>query len=375
MKIVLVGGHITPAVSFIDFVKANHPEVDLVFIGRLYARYKTKQPSHERELVMQRGITFLPFHAGKLDYSSIREFLRNIWYMLTSLPKAISLLRNEKPNAILAFGGYLAVPICIAGKLLRIRVVTHEQTRSLGFANALLAPFVNAVAVSHPEAVKPTLKHKMKVTGNLLRPQVLAKTAPKPSWWKNQSTDRILYITGGSQGSEIINCLIAQVLPTLTKHWRVVHQCGAASLTRNYLEEATRAAHRLTPAQRKKYHVQEWFSEQELAWIYNHARATIARAGANTVDELRYHAVPSILIPLPFAHNNEQKHNAEAMKQLGGALILEQKDASTETLLSELNSLDKQALIMRHSLYQHRTTGNAAAALFALVSHEQQQKN
>lgn len=367
MKIAMIGGHLTPALSFIDYLRSKHPQDQIVFIGRLYTQERERQPAQERELVLARGVTFIPLRAGKLDWSSPLTLLKNLGYAFASLPTAWRIVRREKPDVVLSFGGYLAVPVALAAKIGRIRLIIHEQTQRLGLANALTSFLADQIALSKPPLPGEVVKGKAVVTGNLLRPGILVADPPLPSWWRSRGPTKILYVTGGSQGSEILNYLLLQLLPILTKQWFVIHQCGPASAQRNYLSEAQQVQMRLTPAQRRRYHVQEWYSEAEQAWIYQQARLAISRAGANTVDELAYHALPSILIPLPFSHRQEQYLNAQVLSEGGGARLLEQKDASAETLLTLIPEVDEAVPRMRQALKRLPKVKGAPARLYQLL--------
>lgn len=368
MTILISGGHLTPALAFIDYIQTKHPEVNIVFVGRKYTREKEKQISREKEEVSARSIKFIELSAAKLSASNPFAIIQIAIRFISSIFHTLTIIKNAKPNVFVSFGGYIAVPIAIASWIHRVPLITHEQTRSVGISNQLIGRLANKVAVSHPESQQYFPKHKVTVTGNLIRKQLLKKSAPKPSWYSTDSTLPLLYITGGSQGSEVINATVSQSLTRILRDWIVIHQCGAASQTRSYLRELERRKSQLNRAQKNRYFIKEWITEQELAWIYKHAKAAISRAGANTTQELTYYKLPAVLIPLPFSHFQEQQKNAEALAQTGGTFIIAQKNLSPDSLLETLEILRTKNQACRRKLAELVAPADADKKLYDLVT-------
>jgi UDP-N-acetylglucosamine--N-acetylmuramyl-(pentapeptide) pyrophosphoryl-undecaprenol N-acetylglucosamine transferase len=368
MKLLISGGHLTPALAFIDYLKQNNHEVEVVFAGRLYTQDKEKQPSREREEVERRNVKFIPFRAAKFASANPADIIFQGALFIHSLVVSLGLLVKHRPQAFLSFGGYMAVPLAITSWLLRIPVITHEQTRSAGVANKFIAHFAQAVAISHLSSKKWFAGTKTRVTGNLIRPILLRETPAQPEWIDNQDSLPILYITGGSQGSEVINTTVSHILRQLTKDWLVIHQVGSPKNNRSYERELSQVAKELTKRSRARYYPKAWITEQELAWIYHNTQAVISRAGANTVEEITYFKLPSILIPLPFSHNDEQLANARSLSDKSLALLLPQKDLSPDSLLQTLDLLLKKQRRIRAKFNRlPDTPTDGAAKLYRLV--------
>ncbi len=349
MKIALSGGHLTPALAFLDYLKESESPHFCVFFGREHAQTKTGQPSHEEEEVTARGVPFISFAAGKISTYSIFDVLLAGIQNCKAFFVALYHLSIEKPDIFLSFGTYMAVPLGYAAWVLGIPVVTHEQTRSIGFATKALSPLARKIFLSFPDSLAHVPKHKSEVTGNLLRSSLTPKIEVAPSWYHNPQELPILYVTGGSQGSEVINTCVGRLVPKLTKEYVVIHQCGSTSKMRSYSAELAQLRATLSKNQQNHYVIQEWLSAEELGWLYAHATLVVSRAGANTVQELATFQVPSILIPLPFAHNQEQLVNAQWLSQAGGAELIEQKDLTAELLF------EKIALIRsKHKSYRRK---------------------
>lgn len=342
MKILVSGGHLTPALAFIDYVRKHDPSYSFVFAGRLYAREKTKQKAKEKEAVEKRNIPFVTFDSGKLGQESLLLLPVSIVKTITAFFTALSIFSKHKPDAYLSFGTYLSVPLALAAWFMRTPIIVHEQTRSVGFANALVSKIARMVAVTYPETKDMVSNKHVYVTGNPIRESILQKSDQKPKWFKTKSKDPILFVVGGSQGSEVINTTISRCIPTLTKKYVVIHQCGTKTKLRNYKKELEFVKNKLSLNSQKKYYIHEWISADDLAWIYTHAHIAISRAGANTVQELSLRHIPTIYIPLPFSHKNEQLLNAKALADTQQAVLIQQKHLSPEVLIDAVQDVAKK---------------------------------
>lgn len=366
-KILITGGHLTPALAFIDHLRAQQSPAEIVFVGRLLARESDEQPSQEKFEVEKRSVTFIPFQAPKLGGQSLWQLPLTVLSVLKTTFQALQLVRSEKPDVVVSFGSYLAVPTALAAWLLNIPVITHEQTRAAGFSNQLISRVARTVAISYPESKAYFPKHKTVVTGNLLRKQ-LSERSVKPDWFTSKATAPILYITGGSQGSEVINTTVCQVLSQILKDWRVIHQCGASSKFHRYRDELLSARSQLQRSYQERYFIKEWLTESELAWVYQNAAMAISRSGANTTQELALHRIPAILIPLAHSHHNEQEENAKLLAKTGGAVVIRQNEFTPEKLLKELKRMSAKYKACSKKLEAVRFRTDAPDKLYKIVS-------
>ncbi len=345
-KTILVsGGHLTPALATIEYFQKNHPEIKLVFVGRKYSQSGQRQVAKEEEICQQLGIPFYAIDAPKFHRTNWWRNLEEIGKVLPSLWRAYDIIIKERVDLFLSFGGYLALPVALAAKMLRKKVVTHEQTITTGLANQVIAQLSDRVAIAFEESRRFFPEPKTILTGNPIRPSILRTYTRRPAWIP-ESRKPILYITGGSQGSQVINNTVGLIVDELTQKFLVVHQCGHSEHQR-YWHELNERVEALPPDQQASYVVREWIDEKEVSWLFQHADLTLSRSGANTVLEITLHAIPAIFIPLPFAHNNEQYKNAQVLSQAGAAEILEQKDLTPESLLTAIRAVSAQRNIMR----------------------------
>jgi UDP-N-acetylglucosamine--N-acetylmuramyl-(pentapeptide) pyrophosphoryl-undecaprenol N-acetylglucosamine transferase len=366
MRILLSGAHLTPALAMIDFIKANHPEHELFFVGRLFSQEKLAQKSIEKEEVEKRQIKFIPFTAPKFVNHS---FLATIGTVLTfpkTIARARKILQDQKIDLFLSFGSYLAVPFALAAKRLGVTVVTHEQTVVMGKANQFISTIADKTAISYLETTKYLKRKDAVLTGNPVRLRLFAKNLHRPTWLPEQAKD-ILLIMGGNQGSFVINDLIKDNLEVLLSRYVVVHQCGRPNKIKDSAKELEKVKKSLPANLKDKYFIKEWIEEEDLFWIYQHAKFAISRSGANSVLELSLAPLPAILIPLPHTYQDEQMANALSMQKINGALVLQQEHLNSVTLLDSVAHLEKNYKEMRQSLAKDQLYQDASAKLYKLL--------
>lgn len=369
MKILLIGGHLTPALAMIDYIQDHQQSDELVFVGREVAQLTTGQKTRERSEVEKRHVPFIAFETGKIHQRQLHSLLQQWGKWVKSLPAAWQILSQQQPDVILSFGGYLAIPLCLLGWAKRIPVVTHEQTAVGGVANRLIGQWAARVALADPQAAKFFDKSKIVVTGNPLRPALRTAPAKRPEWLSESSLP-ILYITGGSQGARQINMLLAETIAVLSKDWQVIHQCGAPMGSENWQEKLEKIRQNLPAVQRKNYIVRQWIDEAELPWLYKHVQLAVGRSGANTVWELQSVGQPAIFIPLPKAHYDEQTKNAQRMAKAGAAEILSSADLTPESLVTAIANFAQNLPKYRHAAkeFQKQLVVDADAQLYQVLT-------
>lgn len=350
MKIVVTGGHLTPALAYIEHCKKNDTNAEIFFLGRAFSQSNQQQKSMEKETVSALGVPFYSTDTPKLISWYPWQVLLFIFGYFISCVKIIRYLLQIKPDCILSFGGYLAVPVAVIGNLARIPIVTHEQTVTAGRANIFIGSLATKIAISFEQSKQYFPAKKVVLTGNPIRSALLNPQKEKPSWLITQSKKPILYITGGNQGSHIINTVTKQIIRQLTRYFIVIHACGRATATTNYKQELQEAARKLPSTHQGRYFVRTWISTEDLGWILHNASLAISRAGANSIQEFTVTQVPSLLVPLPFSYQNEQMLNAKTMAETGGAIVVAQKDFSPELVMLTIKKMFATHKAMKRKL-------------------------
>jgi len=233
---------------------------------------------------------------------------------------------KEKPDIVLSFGGYVAIPIVVAAAIYRIPVVTHEQTRRSGLANRIISLLANKICISFEDVKERFPKDKTVYTGLPVRKEFFM-TSTKDMLAIPYKTYPIIYVTGGSTGSVSVNSLMLPLVARLVKDYIVIHQIGYQSVA-----EGERVKRSLPARVQDRYVVRDNFDVETSAWIMRNASLVVGRAGANTVMELALLRKKAILIPLPWAGADEQKENARWLQKFGLSIIMDQHSTTSEQL-------------------------------------------
>jgi UDP-N-acetylglucosamine--N-acetylmuramyl-(pentapeptide) pyrophosphoryl-undecaprenol N-acetylglucosamine transferase len=266
-----------------------------------------------------------------------RETLFSLLKVPYGFIEAFRICSREKPDAIVSFGGYIALPVVIAAFLLRIPVLTHEQTRVSGLANTIIAKFAQKICVSFPDIHHSFPAKKVVYTGLPIRKGIF--TIPKKSPFQLHVGEYpLLYITGGMTGSVSLNSLVFPLISQFVQKYTVIHQTGKMSLRQ--AEEIKRT---LPGAYRSRYIVEDYFDERAVGWILHSSRLVICRSGANTVAELALLGKQALLIPLPWSGGGEQLENARWLCDMGLGHIITQNAASPIRIMEEIQLILKQS--------------------------------
>lgn len=332
-KVLITGGHFTPALATIQ--KLNKSSVKIEFVTRQFADWHGSE-SLEKKLLKKLKIKTHLIDPPKLHR---KPFIKNIHEIPKIYPaiKSINLLLEQsKPDLILSFGGYVALPVCILANQKNIKIVTHEQTPKLGLANQVISRISKKTAYSWPDHISPRSGSKYVLTGNPVRKQ-FARPQSRPNWIP-KTQNLLITVTGGNQGSLLINQKIHQLTSTLTKKFTLVHQTGSARNNHDLLR-ANKLRARLPLNQQQHYLPKSWLSAKDLAWCFQNSSLVISRAGANTVTELLVTSAHSLLIPLKYSAGKEQQSNAQILKNTGLTTILPQDhiELLESKIMSSLN--------------------------------------
>lgn len=357
------GGHTYPALTAVRTLRARLAGegrgIEVLWVGTA--------DSLEERVATGEGIPFRAVATGKVRRSSnplkmlTLANLRDMGRVPLGVLQARRVVRDFGPDVVLATGGYVAVPLGIAAKLNRRPLVVHEQTVRLGLANRMLARAATTFAVSS-ESTLPLLPARARatavVTGNPVRPEVLSGQGEKAiETLSLRGFERALptvYVTGGAQGSQQINNVVATVLPWLLPQANVIHQCGPANVA------ALRSAAALLPRELAPRYLPLGFVGAELPDVLALADVVISRSGAGTLAELTALGKPSVLIPLASSAGNEQAHNASYLADTGAAIAL--PDPTPDTLLAALTPLLTDPTRRTAMSTAARTHGRPAAA-------------
>ncbi|GIW62987.1 MAG: UDP-N-acetylglucosamine--N-acetylmuramyl-(pentapeptide) pyrophosphoryl-undecaprenol N-acetylglucosamine transferase [Patescibacteria group bacterium] len=337
-KYLITGGHPAPAFAIIDYLKQKDPNSTIILVGRKYNLEGDKGYSLDYKNAVEKKIKFYDLRTGKFIRSLSFDWIKNVFRIIQGFWESYRIIKSEKPDVIISFGGYIALPIALIGFLNRVPIFTHEQTRQAGLSNICIAFFAKKVFVSFYENQKQFpffLRKKIIVTGNPVRSAVF-KIINKP--FKINKNKPVIYVTGGSLGAHSLNKHIFNIIDRLCQNYIVIHQTGSVQKYSDY--ETGLKIQKILNKSDNCYFIKEHFTDNEIGYIYSIADIVVSRSGANTFFEIVRLKKPAVLVPLLWSAGREQILQAEILKSANCAEIFNQNKTS-EKLLELINKVAK----------------------------------
>lgn len=320
-RIILTGGgtagHVTPNIALLPRLKEL--QYDIHYIG--------SYNGIEKELIEQFGIPYHGISSGKLRrYFSVQNFT-DPFRVLKGFGEAQNLIKLLKPDVIFSKGGFVSVPVVMAGKKCKVPVIIHESDMTPGLANKLSIPSAVKVCCNFPETVELLPADKAVLTGSPIRQELLEGDAEKARNFTGFTSEKpVILVIGGSLGAVAVNNAVRSNLPELLKDFQVIHLCGRGKLdpTLNNLNG----------------YVQYEYIKDELKDLFALTDIVISRAGANAICELLALHKPNLLIPLSAnASRGDQILNARSFERQGFSMVLEEEEITSEKFLSCVHTL------------------------------------
>ncbi len=338
-RIILTGGgtagHVTPNIALLPRLKELG--YDIHYVG--------SYTGIEKELIEQFHIPYHGISSGKLRrYFSMQNFT-DPFRVLKGFREANKLIKTLKPDVIFSKGGFVSVPVVIAGKRCHVPTIIHESDMTPGLANKLAIPSATKVCCNFPETLGHLPEEKAVLTGSPIRQELLSGNREAARKLCGFTSDKpVILIIGGSLGSVAVNNAVRAILPQILKDFQVIHLCGKGK-TDSALEHL-------------KGYVQFEYIKQELKDLFALTDIVISRAGANAICELVALRKPNLLIPLSAnASRGDQILNARSFERQGFSIVLEEEELDNQVLLDAIHKLyterDTYITAMKESSHQN----------------------
>ena len=320
-RIILTGGgtagHVTPNIALIP--KLKELGYDIQYIG--------SYEGIEKELIEPFGIPYHGISSGKLRrYFSVQNFT-DPFRVIKGFGEARKLIKDLKPDVIFSKGGFVSVPVVLAGKKCKVPVIIHESDMTPGLANKIAIPSASKVCCNFPETLENLPKGKAVLTGSPIRQELLSGNKIAAMDMCGFTADKpVILVIGGSLGSVIVNNAVREALPELLNHFQIIHLCGKGKTDESL--------------KNTKGYCQFEYIKNELRDIFALADIVISRAGANAICELLALRKPNLLIPLSAkASRGDQILNARSFERQGFSLVIEAEELSKDSLLQAVQNL------------------------------------
>lgn len=312
------GGHIYPALALAQVWKEEQPDLSLFFIGNA--------DRMEADIIPAAHYPFFGMHTSGLE-GSLGHKLKALLQYPGAVLRARRLLKREKPDLVMGFGGYVSAPVLLAASMLKIPVMMHEQNSVVGKANRLVMNKADGIVTCYEKCDEVFDTSKRRLLGNP-RATLASRAEPDPEYFASLGLDpnlKTILIVMGSLGSASVNELMKEALKDLDPSLQVIYVCGKQN--DQNLD--------LFPDQ-PNIHTVPYVDTMKL---YGMLDGMICRAGATTLAELTALGIPSIIIPSPFVANNHQYYNARMLTDQGAAYLIEEKDLNAASLSQAIRTV------------------------------------
>lgn len=265
------------------------------------------------------------------------------------------LVNRLKPAVVVGFGGYPSFPAVYAAQRCKIPTIIHEQNAILGRANSVLAPKADRIALSmsHIHGLDEADVPRATLTGNPIREDIAALYSKPYPVMQADGELRIL-IMGGSLGAHVFSDVVPKAFAKLSPAYRarldIVQQCRPDDL------EAVRYAYQKAEIKA------ELFEFINVPAMLASRHLVIARSGASTVAEVTTSGRPAIFVPYPHHEDQQQKVNADAVADAGGAWVMTQNGFTEEALLARIETFLQNPEILFRAAENARSIGRPDAA-------------
>jgi len=328
------GGHLYPGIAVARELVSRVPDAQVTFVGTA--------AGIEARVVPREGFTLDVIRSAGLKGKSLQSIARGFALLPLSALDAAQVISKRRPSVVIGVGGYSSGPVVLLAALRGIPTLLMEQNAMPGLTNRMLAPVVNAAAVTYQESVR-FFGGKSFVSGNPVRPEFFQNEGAHghdsgtPSRrrdgnpaFRPPGAARVL-VFGGSQGAHAINMAMVEAAPRLAAGapgLAITHQTGERDL------EVVRDGYRRAGLEAR---VEPFLFAMDREMTS--ADVVVCRAGATTLAELAAAGNASILIPLPTATDDHQRKNALALVSQGAAQMIEQRELTGDRLSSEIVAL------------------------------------
>lgn len=298
-------GHVMPNLYLAEELKNNR----LVYIGG---------GETEKNTIQKSGLEYFEIRATKLNRGKVFSNFKVPFQLVRSINQAKKLLKKIKPDIIVSKGGYVALPVCIAGRKLRIPIISHESDYSFGLANKIISHFSNVMCVNYEHLANP--KKNIVYTGPVISNSFKYSNIKATIKLDIDVDKPTILIIGGSSGSKVINNAVWGGLQELCNRYNIIHLTGKGNISKN-----------------KANNYNQMETTNNVPYLLSICDLVVGRAGAGVVFESAYMHKPMLLIPLQNARSRgDQVQNANYFYNLGGARILEEMKLSPKTLIKSI---------------------------------------
>ncbi len=329
------GGHIFPAIAIANALKKLQSDIEILFVGAL--------GKMEMEKVPAAGYRIIGLNIAGLNRSNMLKNLGFPFKLIGSLLKSRSIIKEFNPDVVVGVGGFASGPVMYAASTMGIPTVIQEQNSYAGITNKLLGAKAAKVCVAY-EGMDAFFPAKNIIrTGNPVRQDILDLKGKRQEGHRTFNLDpekKTLLVIGGSLGARSINLAMKAHIEDFKKaDVQVVWQTGKL-----FIDEARKA---VADAHATNFFVSDFIYTMDQAYAV--ADVVLSRAGASSISELCIVGKPAVLVPFPFAAEDHQTKNAQALVDADAAILVPDNQAGNKACEESLKLLSDEATQARFS--------------------------
>ncbi len=324
------GGHVNPAIAIANTIKRNDPDSEILFVGT--------ERGIENKLTAAEGYPIRHVEIRGFRRSLSLSNIKAAYLAFVSPIKAKKIVKEFKPDIVIGTGGYVCWPVLVAASKMGIPTAVHESNAYPGVAVRKLQPYVDRIWLNFEESSKHlSASEKIAHVGNPLRTSFgsVSREEAREKLGIEGKYDFYILSYGGSMGAEKVNDACLELMRDFgLKNERVLHQHATGSIE---WEAAKEKFKEFGLENRENLMLSEYIYDMPLRMAA--ADIVISRAGAMTVSELAMMKKTSIMIPSPNVTNNHQYKNAKVIADMGGTILVEEKELACGRLQKEVETL------------------------------------
>ncbi|WP_106483777.1 undecaprenyldiphospho-muramoylpentapeptide beta-N-acetylglucosaminyltransferase [Bacteroides sp. Marseille-P3684] len=321
------GGHIFPAVSIANALKAKRPDARILFVGALGRMEMQRVPAAGYDIV---GLPVCGF-----DRKHLWRNIAVLWKLAKSQLKAQRIIKEFRPQVAVGVGGYASGPTLKVAGMMGIPTLIQEQNSYAGVTNKLLAQKAEKICVAYEGMERFFPAGKIIMTGNPVRQDLLDRQTDRSEAVRSFGLDpekKTILIIGGSLGARTINqCVLSHLDLIRSSGVQFIWQTGKI-----YIDDARRRV--AEAGELPMLHVTDFISRMDLA--YSAADLVISRAGAGSISEFCLLRKPVVLVPSPNVAEDHQTKNALALVDKGAALYVKDSEAQEKMLATAIDAVN-----------------------------------
>ena len=323
------GGHIFPAVSIANAVKAMRPDAKILFVGALGRMEMQRVPAAGYEI---KGLPICGF-----DRKNLLKNVKVLYKIWKSQRMARKIIKDFRPQVAVGVGGYASGPTLNKAAAMGIPCLIQEQNSYAGVTNKLLAKKAEKICVAYEGMERFFPAEKIILTGNPVRQALLETTITREDAIRSFGLDpakKTIMLVGGSLGARTIN-------ESMLRHLDLIKESGLQFIWQTGKYYSVEIAERLKGQELPNLKVTDFITDMGSA--YRAADLVISRAGASSISEFCLIGKPVILVPSPNVAEDHQTKNALALSTRDAAIYIKDAEAPDILLQTAIDTVNDDA--------------------------------